>query len=184
MHREELLILFQKRILKKAVKAASLQRYARRTGEINLIIQNLYYCTIMKRFHVNLGVENLQSSIAFYTALFGTEPNVLKPDYAKWLLDEPGLNFSISQRAAEHGIEHLGLQVDSEEEMAVLRVRAEAAKGKIYNEGHTICCYAKSDKTWVEDPQGVAWELFTTYGESETYHSTEKAAAYCSATGA
>lgn len=137
----------------------------------------------MKRFHVNLRVQNLQSSISFYAALFGQQPTVEKPDYAKWLLTEPGLNFSISQHPGNTGIEHLGLQVENEEEMAVLRVRAEAARGKIRDEGHTTCCYAKSDKTWVKDPQGVAWELFRTYGESETYRATEKPAACCTPAG-
>ena len=138
----------------------------------------------MKRFHVNLRVENLQSSVDFYTALFGEAPSVQKADYAKWLLQEPGLNFSISQHSSEAGIEHLGLQVETEEEMAVLRVRAEAAKGKVSNEGHTTCCYAKSDKSWVEDPQGVAWELFRTYGQSDTYRAAEKPSACCIPAGA
>ena len=133
----------------------------------------------MKRFHVNLRVEDLQESTAFYRALFGDEPTVVKPDYTKWLLDEPALNFSISQQASQPGIEHLGLQVDSEEELAVLRIRAEAAKAKVSNEGHTTCCYTKSDKSWVEDPQGVSWKLFRTYGESDTYHSTKKQTACC-----
>lgn len=140
----------------------------------------------MKRFHVNLRVEKLEASIAFYTALFGEAPSVRKPDYAKWLLNEPALNFSISQHADQHGVEHLGLQVENEEDMAVMRVRAEAAKGKLSDEGHTVCCYAKSDKTWVEDPQGVAWELFRTYGQSDTYRdqAVENTATCCTPAGA
>lgn len=138
----------------------------------------------MKRFHVNLKVEDLAQSTAFYSALFGAAPSVEKTDYVKWLLDEPALNFSISQHTSEQGIEHLGLQVDTEEELAVLRVRAEAARGKITEEGHTVCCYAKSDKTWLEDPQGVSWELFHTYGQSDTKHSTEKVTSCCEATTA
>ena len=126
-----------------------------------------------------MQVENLQSSLSFYTALFGAEPTVQKPDYAKWLLDEPALNFSLAQTAGKGGIEHLGLQVGSEEDMAVLRLRAKAAKGKLKDEGHTTCCYAQSDKTWVEDPQGISWELFRTYGQSDTYRGDAKEGACC-----
>jgi catechol-2,3-dioxygenase len=133
----------------------------------------------MKRIHVNVKVHNLQSSVAFYSALFGTTPSVQKPDYAKWLLAEPALNFSISHSTTDTGIEHLGLQVDTEEELAELRLRASAAEGKRIEEGHTVCCYAKSDKTWLEDPQGVSWELFRTYGQSDTNRSTEQVAACC-----
>lgn len=133
----------------------------------------------MKRFHVMLRVENLQTSIAFYSALFGSAPIVLKNDYAKWLLSEPAVNFSIAETEGAYGIEHLGLQVTTEEDLAVLRVRAAAANGQRKEEGHTTCCYAKSDKSWVEDPQGVSWELFRTYGESDTYRAAAPADAHC-----
>jgi catechol 2,3-dioxygenase-like lactoylglutathione lyase family enzyme len=133
----------------------------------------------MKRFHLMMRVENLQTSISFYSALFGAQPTVVKSDYAKWLLEEPALNFSIAEHAGKGGIEHLGLQVATEEELVQLRQRAEAAKGNLHQEGHTTCCYAKSDKSWLEDPQGISWELFRTYGQSETFRGEAPAATPC-----
>ena len=118
----------------------------------------------MKRFHVHVGVEDLERSILFYSGLFGTEPTVRKPDYAKWMIDEPRVNFAISQRGSGNvGINHLGLQADSDDELAGLRDRFESADASsIVDEPGVHCCYAKGDKHWVTDPQGIAWEAFHT----------------------
>ena len=124
----------------------------------------------MKRFHVHTGVENLDQSIAFYTALFGQEPSVTKPDYAKWMLDDPRINFAISQRdGAVKGVEHLGLQVADQEELAEVYGRLKAADRPVLEEGATTCCYAQSEKSWIADPDGVVWEAFLTTGDSTTY---------------
>jgi catechol 2,3-dioxygenase-like lactoylglutathione lyase family enzyme len=118
----------------------------------------------MKRFHVHVGVESLERSILFYSGLFGAEPTVRKPDYAKWMIDEPRVNFAISQRGAgKVGVNHLGLQAESDDELAGLRDRFEAADASsIVDEPGVHCCYAKGDKHWVTDPQGIAWEAFHT----------------------
>ncbi|MDX5482390.1 MAG: VOC family protein [Hymenobacteraceae bacterium] len=123
----------------------------------------------MKRFHVNVRVKNLQESTAFYTALFGAEPTVRKEDYAKWMLDDPRINFAISLHPENAGIEHLGIQAESEEELAEVYGRLKEAKGKIREEGKCTCCYAKSEKSWITDPQGVDWEAFYTFGEATVY---------------
>lgn len=127
----------------------------------------------MLRMHAMVRVNDLDASIRFYSALFGHEPTVRKSDYAKWMLDEPRLNFSIADKPGvdgEVGIEHLGIQAESAEELAVLRERIGKAGGTVDNEGETTCCYANSDKTWVVDAQGVAWEAFYTHGEASTYY--------------
>lgn len=123
----------------------------------------------MNRFHVNLAVSNISESVDFYTKLFGADPVVLKGDYAKWLLDDPQLNFSIAHSSQGQGVQHLGLQVDSRSELGELRQRVVESGGKRFDEGETTCCYAQSDKSWVADPQGVEWEAFYTHGESETF---------------
>lgn len=124
----------------------------------------------MKRFHVHVGVADLEASIAFYSGLFGAEPTVTKPDYAKWMLDDPRINFAISQKCgAEKGVEHLGLQVEDEAELAEVYGRLRAAKGPVMEEGATTCCYARSEKSWIADPDGVVWEAFLTRGESTVY---------------
>ena len=125
----------------------------------------------MKRLHVMLQVKNLDESIRFYTALFGSEPTKQKSDYAKWMLDDPRVNFSIAPHGEATGIEHLGIQAESREEMAELRARLARSGGRVADEGETTCCYAESDKAWVTDPQGVSWEAFFTHGEAATYHS-------------
>lgn len=126
----------------------------------------------MKRMHVMLQVRNLEESVAFYSALFAAEPTVRKGDYAKWMLDDPRVNFSIAETAAETvGIEHLGIQAENPEELEELRGRIGRAGGTVQNEGETTCCYANSDKTWVVDAQGVAWEAFYTHGAAETYRA-------------
>jgi catechol 2,3-dioxygenase-like lactoylglutathione lyase family enzyme len=116
----------------------------------------------MKRFHVHMHVEDLGRSIGFYSRLFGVEPARVEADYAKWMLDEPAVNFAISTRGSQPGIDHLGFQVDDETELASMKARAEAADMHLLDEGETTCCYARSEKHWVTDPQGVAWEHFHT----------------------
>lgn len=128
----------------------------------------------MTRFHVNLAVDDIERSVAFYSSLFDAEPVVQKDDYAKWLLDDPQLNFSIAKGGHAPGIRHLGLQADSREEMARIRERVERSRGKIYQEGETTCCYAASDKTWVTDDQGVQWETFYTHGTSDSLQGESK----------
>lgn len=124
----------------------------------------------MKRFHVHVGVENLEQSIAFYTGLFGAEPSVTKADYAKWMLEDPRINFAISQReGALKGVEHLGLQVDDQDELAQVYARLQDAGRPVIEEGATTCCYAQSEKSWIADPQGVVWEAFLTMGDSTDY---------------
>lgn len=124
----------------------------------------------MKRFHMHLGVRDLDASIAFYTHLFGAEPSVVKPDYARWMLEDPRINFAISVReGAARGIEHVGLQVEDEGELAAVYARLKAAKRPVLEEGATTCCYAKSQKSWIADPDGVVWEAFLTQGASTTY---------------
>ncbi|MEM1126125.1 MAG: ArsI/CadI family heavy metal resistance metalloenzyme [Bacteroidota bacterium] len=121
-------------------------------------------------------VDNLDASIAFYTALFDAEPTKRKPDYAKWMLEDPRLNFAIAARGGDLGIEHLGLQADTLDELEELRARIGRAGGTVRNEGETTCCYAHSDKTWVVDQQGVAWEAFYTSGDADTYYAPVAAA--------
>lgn len=116
----------------------------------------------MKRFHVHLHVQDLQQSIAFYSRLFATEPTRVESDYAKWMLDDPRVNFAISTRGAETGLDHLGFQVEEAGELAELKARAESADMALLDEGETTCCYARSEKHWVTDPQGIAWEHFHT----------------------
>ena len=123
----------------------------------------------MKRFHVHVAVEDLERSIHFYSGLFGAPPSVTKPDYAKWMLDDPRVNFAISMRGAKPGVEHLGIQAEDKAELAEVFGRLESAGGPVLAEGETSCCYAKSEKNWVTDPQGVPWEAFLTVGESTTY---------------
>ena len=124
----------------------------------------------MKRFHVHLGVENLDASIAFYTTLFAAEPTVLKPDYAKWMLDDPRVNFAISSNGhAARGIEHVGIQAESPVELAEVYARLKAADRPVLEEGATTCCYAKSEKSWIADPDGIVWETFLTNGEATVY---------------
>ena len=124
----------------------------------------------MKRFHVHVGVSNLDQSIAFYSSLFGAPPSVTKSDYAKWMLEDPRINFAISRKCgAAKGVEHLGLQVEDQAELADVYGRLKAAKGPVLEEGATTCCYAKSEKSWIADPDGVVWEAFLTTGDSTDY---------------
>lgn len=123
----------------------------------------------MKRLHVHVGVENLDQSIRFYSTLFGAEPTVAKADYAKWMLDDPRVNFAISAGHATTGVEHLGIQVEDQAELAEVYDRLKAADRPVLEEGATTCCYAKSEKSWINDPQGVVWEAFLTNGEATVY---------------
>lgn len=128
----------------------------------------------MKRFHVHVGVADLSASIRYYSALFATEPAVVKEDYAKWMLEDPRVNFAISARGAEVGVDHLGFQTDNPEELTELKARAEAADMALLDEGETTCCYARSEKYWVTDPQGIAWEHFHTLGNVPVYGESRK----------
>ncbi|MCZ8234745.1 MAG: ArsI/CadI family heavy metal resistance metalloenzyme [Inhella sp.] len=120
----------------------------------------------MKRFHVHVHVDDLPRNLAFYSALFGTAPTRTEADYAKWMLEDPPLNFAISTRGGGAvGVNHLGIQTDTPEELAAMKARAEGADGALLDEGATTCCYARSDKHWVTDPQGLAWEQFHTLGD-------------------
>jgi catechol 2,3-dioxygenase-like lactoylglutathione lyase family enzyme len=124
----------------------------------------------MKRLHVHVGVEDLNHSIRFYSTLFGAEPTVTKPDYAKWMLDDPRVNFAISQgNGVRKGIEHLGIQVENPSELAEVYGRLKDADRPVLEEGRTTCCYAKSEKSWISDPDGVVWESFLTNGEATVY---------------
>ncbi len=129
----------------------------------------------MKRFHVHVHVADLSKSVAFYAQLFGAEPTRLEADYAKWHLTEPALNFAISARGGAPGVDHLGFQVDSDEQLAELKSRAQAADMALLDEGETSCCYARSDKYWLTDPDGVAWEQFHTLDTIATFSAAKKA---------
>ncbi|MDB0554410.1 ArsI/CadI family heavy metal resistance metalloenzyme, partial [Ralstonia solanacearum] len=118
----------------------------------------------MKRFHVHVHVDDLGKSIAFYTKLFAAEPTRVEGDYAKWMLDDPRINFAISTRGSQVGVDHLGFQVDDAAELVELKSRAEAAGMTLLDQGETTCCYARSAKHWVTDPQGIAWEHFCSLG--------------------
>ena len=127
----------------------------------------------MKRMHVHLSVADLPASIRFYSELFAAEPSVRKSDYAKWMLEDPRVNFAISNRGAETGVRHLGIQVKDRAELTEVYSRLQKADRPVLEEGNTICCYAKSEKSWIEDPQGVKWETFLTNGEATTYGTEE-----------
>ena len=131
----------------------------------------------MKRFHVHLHVDDLGKSIGFYSQLFAAQPARQETDYAKWMLDDPPVNFAISTRGQQPGIDHLGIQTDDATELAVLKARAEAADMALLDEGTTTCCYARSEKHWVTDPQGIAWEHFHTLGSIPVFHEAPAAAA-------
>ncbi len=131
----------------------------------------------MKRFHVHLHVADLEQSIGFYSKLFAAEPTRRESDYAKWMLDDPRLNFAISTRGATPGVDHLGFQTDDGAELAELKARAEAADMALLDEGATTCCYARSEKHWVTDPQGIAWEQFHTLGDIPVFREAAAPAA-------
>jgi catechol 2,3-dioxygenase-like lactoylglutathione lyase family enzyme len=143
----------------------------------------------MKRFHVHVAVHSIDESVRFYSHVFGAPPSVLKPDYAKWMIEEPRINFAISARSGQVGVNHLGIQVDSDDELKALREQLAAADGNLTEEVGANCCYAKSDKYWVTDPQGVAWETYHSLGSipvfgADTTSSKEPAASTCCAPSA
>lgn len=123
----------------------------------------------MKRLHLHVSVPDLAQSIQFYETLFGAGPTVVKDDYAKWMLDDPCVNFAISARGLTAGVDHVGIQVDSAEDLGVLSSRLKAAGNVTLDQEAATCCYAKSDKSWVNDPGGVRWETFYTFGEATRY---------------
>ncbi len=123
----------------------------------------------MKRIHIHVGVEDLDKSIRFYNALLGAQPIKTKSDYAKWMLNDPRLNFAISIRPGKTGVDHLGIQVDEDSTLDKLRERFKSADMSVYDEGETVCCYARSDKTWVKDPSGVAWETYKTMEDVDLF---------------
>jgi predicted enzyme related to lactoylglutathione lyase len=123
----------------------------------------------MKRFHVHVGVESLPQAIGFYSTLFAATPAVVKPDYAKWMLDDPRINFAISTRGKQPGLDHLGIQVESKDELHDVYARLHDAGGTVIEQGQTTCCYAKGEKAWIDDPSGISCETFFTTGESTVY---------------
>ena len=135
----------------------------------------------MKRFHVHAQVADLQASVAFYSKLFAAEPARLESDYAKWMLDDPRINFAISTRGGTPGVDHLGIQTDDATELDELKARARAADMTLLDEGETTCCYARSEKHWVTDPQGIAWEHFHTLDSIPVFSETAKTASATSA---
>lgn len=131
----------------------------------------------MKRFHVHVAVSDLNQSIGFYSAIFGEQPAVVKPDYAKWMLEDPRLNFAISSRGHAPGVNHLGLQADDDAELEAIHANLQRADTTVLSEKGAHCCYAKSDKYWVTDPQGIAWESFRSLGSVPLYGQEHMATA-------
>ncbi|WP_250532208.1 ArsI/CadI family heavy metal resistance metalloenzyme [Caballeronia sp. ATUFL_F1_KS39] len=136
----------------------------------------------MKRFHIHVHVDDIAASVAFYSKLLAAEPARVEADYAKWMLDDPRVNFAISTRGTKVGVDHLGFQVDAAAELAELAKRAEAADLALLDQGETTCCYARSDKHWVLDPQGIAWEHFHTLDGAPVYGESRKTSASSGAT--
>ena len=137
----------------------------------------------MKRFHIHVGVKDLNKSVQFYSTLFGQKPTKLKEDYAKWMLEDPRLNFAISTRPSEEGVDHLGIQVENDAELTDITERLKKADMSTYDEGETICCYAKSNKAWSKDPSGLAWETYQNMADAEVFsekvESEENESACC-----
>ena len=134
----------------------------------------------MSKMHIHISVENLEESIKFYSSLFGSQPTKLKNDYAKWMLNDPSVNFAISARGAAVGIDHIGIQAENEDEMQVLRDRINTADIDTFDDGPAVCCYSKSDKSWIQDPSGIAWETYHTmdganFFNEESQESSESA---------
>lgn len=129
----------------------------------------------MKRLHIHVAVDNLEKSVQFYSSLFGVQPTKLKADYAKWMVEDPRVNFAISARGAKPGIDHLGIQVEAPEELDGLREQMKRADLQLSDEGETTCCYAESDKSWVQDPSGIAWEAYHTMADAEFFNTAPKA---------
>lgn len=126
----------------------------------------------MNRFHIHIAVDNVEDNVQYYTKLFGTDPVTVKTDYAKWALEDPRINFAISTQGQTTGVNHLGIQVESEDELQLWRSRAEAAsQNDIIHQEHIDCCYANGNKYWTVDPQGIPWEHFHTLAESKVFAS-------------
>jgi uncharacterized glyoxalase superfamily protein PhnB len=123
----------------------------------------------MKRMHVHVAVDDLEHAIGFYSALFAAEPSVTKTDYAKWMLDDPRVNFAVSTRGRQAGLDHLGIQAEDKDELNEIYARLHKAGGEVIEQGQTNCCYAKSEKSWIDDPAGISWETFLTSGENTDY---------------
>lgn len=123
----------------------------------------------MKRFHIHVGVKDLNNSVQFYSSLFGQKPTKVKEDYAKWMLDDPKINFAISTKSGQEGLDHLGMQVDEESELTEVSTRLKNADLKVFGEGSATCCYAESTKAWVKDPSGIAWETYHTMADAEVF---------------
>lgn len=138
----------------------------------------------MKRMHIHVGVTDLERSTRFYSALFGMEPVKVEADYAKWMLEDPRINFAISTRTAKKGVDHLGLQVDEDAELVALRGRLRTTDLSLFDEGETVCCYARSDKSWLEDPDGIAWEAYRTMADAQIFSSNDSPNAACCASAA
>ena len=130
----------------------------------------------MKRCHLHMGVENLEESIQFYSTMFGQKPTKVKNDYAKWMLDDPRINFAISTRVLTQGVDHLGIQVDEESELSEITERLKNAQLKIFGEGESTCCYAESKKAWVQDPSGIPWEAYRTMADADVFRQKPKVA--------
>lgn len=128
----------------------------------------------MKRMHLHVSVDDLNQSILFYNTIFGIAPSVVKADYAKWMLDNPLVNFAISQRGAKAGLDHVGIQVDDENELSEIKARFDAAELNVLTQEGTTCCYAKSDKHWVQDPSGIAWEAYHTLNSAPTFNEAKQ----------
>lgn len=129
----------------------------------------------MKRFHVHIAVDDLDANIRFYSALFGAQPSVAKDDYAKWMLDDPRVNFAISRRGDEPGVNHLGIQAESDAELLEMRNRASAAERPVLDQPGAACCYAAPNKHWIQDPQGIAWEAFHTLADIPVFGRDSRA---------
>lgn len=128
----------------------------------------------MKRFHIHVGVKSIDESVKFYSTLFGQKPSKLKEDYAKWMLEDPRLNFAISTRTNTNGVDHLGIQVEEGAELEELTNRLKNADLKLFDEGEATCCYATSNKAWVQDPSGLAWETYQNMGDAEVFSEKPK----------
>lgn len=135
----------------------------------------------MKRFHIHMGVQDLKKSVQFYSTLFGQAPSKLKSDYAKWMLEDPRINFAISTRTESNGVDHLGLQVDNDSELEEIAQRLKTAGLNVYDEGDTTCCYAESKKAWVQDPAGIAWETYRTMADVEVFKTANDVDSNCCA---
>ena len=128
----------------------------------------------MKRFHVHVAVDDLDANVRFYSTVFGVAPTVAKADYAKWMLDDPRVNFAISKRGLKPGLDHLGVQVESNQELMALREQVVQAEFAVHDQRNATCCYARSDKYWTTDPQGIAWETFHTLASVPVYGETRR----------